>query len=250
MSGMGLRLPLALGVLALLLSACSATPSPAPNLIVGKQQFVAKCGACHTLARAGTAGTVGPDLDEAFRAGIAEAHGRSAIQGVVEHQIEYPNSHGVMPAGLVHGATVADVSAYVAHAAALPGSDEGLLAQATKPKVGAGVATTPELKEGKEAFLAQGCSSCHTLADAASTGTIGPNLDERLRSDCESPASKPIRGATLKQCVTTAIADPYKFLPSGYSAGVMPADFSSKLSSKQLAALVAYLIKATEGKKK
>lgn len=31
---------------------------------------------------------------------------------------------------------------------------------------------------GKEVFLGSaGCASCHTLADAGSTGTIGPNLD-------------------------------------------------------------------------
>ena len=31
---------------------------------------------------------------------------------------------------------------------------------------------------GKEIFLgAAGCASCHTLADAGATGTIGPNLD-------------------------------------------------------------------------
>ena len=31
---------------------------------------------------------------------------------------------------------------------------------------------------GKEVFLGEsGCSGCHTLADAGSTGTIGPNLD-------------------------------------------------------------------------
>ncbi len=48
----------------------------------------------------------------------------------------------------------------------------------------------------------------------------------------------------------TAITDPYKYIPTGYSAGIMPADFGTKLSSKQIAALVAYLIKATEAKKK
>jgi mono/diheme cytochrome c family protein len=239
----------ALGALAVLLSACSATPQPSADLIAGKQEFVAKCGACHTLAHAGTVGTVGPNLDEAFHFAVQEAHGRSAIRGIVEHQIEYPNSHGVMPANLVRGEAVANVSAYVEHAAAAPASEVGLLAQATKPKVGAGVATTPELKEGKEAFLTQGCSSCHTLADAASTGTIGPNLDERLRSDCENAASKSARGATLEECVKIAITDPYKYIPSGYTAGVMPANFGSKLTSKQLAALVAYLIKATEHKK-
>ncbi len=31
---------------------------------------------------------------------------------------------------------------------------------------------------GKEVFLGEsGCASCHTLADAGATGTIGPNLD-------------------------------------------------------------------------
>jgi cytochrome c6 len=30
---------------------------------------------------------------------------------------------------------------------------------------------------GKEVFLSAGCASCHTLADAGTTGTIGPNLD-------------------------------------------------------------------------
>jgi mono/diheme cytochrome c family protein len=32
---------------------------------------------------------------------------------------------------------------------------------------------------GKEVFLgASGCAGCHTLADAGSTGTVGPNLDD------------------------------------------------------------------------
>jgi mono/diheme cytochrome c family protein len=31
---------------------------------------------------------------------------------------------------------------------------------------------------GKQIFAAQGCGSCHTLADAGSSGTVGPNLDD------------------------------------------------------------------------
>jgi cytochrome c553 len=31
---------------------------------------------------------------------------------------------------------------------------------------------------GKQVFETAGCVSCHTLSDAAATGTIGPNLDE------------------------------------------------------------------------
>jgi len=101
-------------------------------VIVGKQQFVAKCGSCHALARAGTKGTVGPDLDEAFRYAVAEARGRPGIRGVVEYQIRYPNPFGVMPKNLVNGQTVTDVAAYVAAAAANPGKDTGLLASAVK----------------------------------------------------------------------------------------------------------------------
>ena len=31
---------------------------------------------------------------------------------------------------------------------------------------------------GKQIFLSQPCGSCHTLADAGTTGTVGPNLDQ------------------------------------------------------------------------
>lgn len=121
-------------LLALVLTAagCSAKQGENADVIVGKQQFVAKCGSCHTLARAGTKGTVGPDLDEAFRYAVEEAHGRSAIQGVVEYQIRQPNPFGVMPKDLVKDQTVTDVAAYVAGAAANPGKDTGLLASAVK----------------------------------------------------------------------------------------------------------------------
>jgi plastocyanin len=103
------------------------------NLIVGKQQFVAKCGACHTLARANTKGTVGPNLDEAFRHSVEEGLGRSSIRSVVQYQVEYPNPENVMPKGLASGSVLSDIAAYVAYAAARPGSDTGLLASAVAP---------------------------------------------------------------------------------------------------------------------
>ena len=31
---------------------------------------------------------------------------------------------------------------------------------------------------GKKVFLTAGCTGCHTLKDAGSTGTVGPNLDQ------------------------------------------------------------------------
>ncbi|HTA13403.1 MAG TPA: plastocyanin/azurin family copper-binding protein [Solirubrobacteraceae bacterium] len=102
------------------------------NLITGKQEFVAKCGSCHTLARASTKGTVGPNLDEAFRASLDEGLERSAVQSVVEGQVENPNKFGAMPAKLASGTKLTSIAAYVAQAVDRPGQDTGLLASAVK----------------------------------------------------------------------------------------------------------------------
>lgn len=41
-----------------------ATGGGTISLAAGKKVFLANCGACHTLAAAGTGGQVGPDLDD------------------------------------------------------------------------------------------------------------------------------------------------------------------------------------------
>jgi cytochrome c oxidase subunit 2 len=95
---------------------------------------------------------------------------------------------------------------------------------------------------GKAVFLGSaGCSGCHTLAAAGATGTVGPNLDVRLRTDCSGAPSKKIRGATLTQCIHTAIVHPYAFIPSGFTKGVMPSTFSQTLTGAQIQSLVTYL---------
>jgi cytochrome c oxidase subunit II len=100
---------------------------------------------------------------------------------------------------------------------------------------------------GKTVFTGSaGCSGCHTLAAAGASGVVGPDLDLRLRSDCALPASMKIRGATLKQCIMTAIEHPYAYIPKGYSSGVMPPNFASTLTSTQIQALVNFL--STEAK--
>jgi len=118
--------------LALFTTGCSVKGNDNANVILGKQDFVAKCGSCHTLARADTKGIVGPNLDEAFRASVAEGLERNTIRGVVEHQVVYPNREGVMPAGLLNGSAVSDVAAYVAQSVDRPGPDTGLLATAVE----------------------------------------------------------------------------------------------------------------------
>ncbi len=100
------------------------------DLVHGKQLFVQRCGACHTLERAGTRGTVGPNLDQAFAQSLEAGFRRSVVKGVVRQQVLYPNVMGKMPGKLVTGQSATDVAAYVAFAVAKSGQDSGALASA------------------------------------------------------------------------------------------------------------------------
>ena len=217
-----------------------AIKHPTSNLVQGKILFGQKCGSCHTLAHASTTGVVGPNLDDAFRQDRVDGYKDASIQGLVDYWIRYPDTEGVMPAGLLKGQQAQDVAAYVGLVAARAGVDTGALASA-----GGVTGTTPTA--GKQVFTGiGGCGSCHTLAAAATTGIQGPNLDTRLRSDCALPASKPIRGATLQKCIETAITKPYAFIPSGYHAGVMPSTFAKTLTKSEITALVNFLSTAAK----
>lgn len=227
---------------------------PTANLVTGKQLFVSNCGACHTLGHANTTGTVGPNLDVAFRQDRADGIKPTSIQGLVDYWVQYPDTEGAMPANCgkptkytsatpfcLSTAHVQDIAAYVGAVAARPGQDTGALATAVQ-------ATVPvTAAEGKTVFTGVGgCGACHTLAAAGTTGTVGPNLDTRLKSDCALPASTKVRGATLDKCITTAITNPYAFIPSGYTSGVMPNTFSKTLSPTQIQALVKFLSSVTK----
>jgi mono/diheme cytochrome c family protein len=231
---------LAVSVVALLALGGCAVKHPTSNVVRGKVLFVQKCGACHTLAHANTTGSVGPNLDDAFRQDRADGVKSTSIQGLVDYWIRYPNTEGVMPQMLYRGQDAQDVAAYVGRVAARPGVDTGALATA-----GGVTGTTPAA--GKKVFTGVGgCGSCHTLAAAGTTGTVGPNLDKDLRKNCASPQSKKIRGASLKQCIETAIIKPYAFIPPGYHAGVMPANFGKTLTKSEITALVNFISSAAK----
>jgi plastocyanin len=135
------RIPTALVALlagTAVLTGCSLSSQQA-NLVNGKEQFVAKCGACHTLARAGTTGVTGPNLDEAFQRAREDGFHDSTFEGIVHRQIGQPAIRPqvdpdtdkvlpLMPAKLVTGDDARDVAAYVASAVAEPGKDTGALA--------------------------------------------------------------------------------------------------------------------------
>jgi mono/diheme cytochrome c family protein len=93
------------------------------------------------------------------------------------------------------------------------------------------VATTPEVPPeyasgdpaaGKEVYAQSGCGACHTLADAGSTGTIGPNLDQ----------AKPPLPLAVDRIVN--------------GRGGMPS-FKGQLQAQQIADVAAYVVGATQG---
>jgi plastocyanin len=94
----------------------------------GKKLFVSKCGSCHVLKRAGTRGSVGPNLDAAFLQDRRDGIPSDTIRGLVHQQILYPQRGGAMPAKLVKGNDAYDIASYVALAAAKSGKDSGALA--------------------------------------------------------------------------------------------------------------------------
>ena len=132
--------------------------SSSPDLANGKTLFTSKCAGCHVLAAAGAQGTVGPNLDEAFAGPKSEGFKLSTIENVVLDQIRLASPP--MPKSLVTGKDAVDVAGFVAASA---GTN-------VKPPAQQGT-------DGKSIFSAN-CASCHTLAAAAATGTIGPNLDQ------------------------------------------------------------------------
>src|SRR3954449_10004921 len=145
------------GGAATVLSACTNTASSNPDLIAGKKLFAQKCGSCHVLSRAGTKGTVGPNLDQAFQQPLRDGLKRSGIRGLIHDQILYPPSFSAdkggkrpdgsvaMPGKLVTGEAADNVAAYVASVVSKPGKDSGLLATAV-PQAGGG--PTAQAKNG------------------------------------------------------------------------------------------------------
>jgi uncharacterized membrane protein len=96
--------------------------------------------------------------------------------------------------------------AFLAVAVWVEGADD----TAAQPTAAADVA------RGKAVFASAGCASCHTLADAGATGTIGPSLD----------AAKP-SAALVTDRVTNGL-------------GAMPS-FAGTLSPEEIADVAAYV---------
>jgi mono/diheme cytochrome c family protein len=178
------RLLIAALPLALALAGCGGTGINADaDPSGGKEVFSEHCGSCHALADAGTQATVGPDLDAAFSRALEDGMPESTIREVTRAQIEY--ALPPMPDRKELGITDEEADGVAAYVASVAGREP------TGATGGAGATPPPpappppppaagggEAEQGKSVFAKAGCVSCHTLADAGSSGTIGPNLDE------------------------------------------------------------------------
>jgi mono/diheme cytochrome c family protein len=193
-----------------------ASAGQRPDVQNGQQLFSQSCGACHTLSAAGTTGTIGPNLDNAFAADVAQGYPQSAVENVVLDQIRLGSGEVAtyttnkkftvqqpMPANLVTGQDAIDVAAYVASVAGSNGY--------TSPINYASFGT-----DGKKIFKGAGCGGCHTLAAAGATGTKGPNLDQLKPSEARVAHQVTIGG------------------------GIMPA-FKGKLTPGQIEAVAKYV---------
>ncbi len=99
-------------------------------------------------------------------------------------------------------------------------------------KAPAGGTASGEKPDGKKLFAdgngtAQACGSCHTLADAGTSGATGPDLDKVLKGQ---------DAAAIKASIT----DPSANLTAGFD-DLMPKDYDGTLSAEEIDALVAYL---------
>jgi mono/diheme cytochrome c family protein len=81
--------------------------------------------------------------------------------------------------------------------------------------------TTGDPSNGKTLFLASpgsgkpSCASCHTLANAKSTGTVGPNLDDAFESDRMQGFDE----STIRDVVRGQIAYPEEPMPPNLYQG-------------------------------
>jgi cytochrome c6 len=196
----------------------------------GRQLFLdAGCGACHTLADAGTAGTIGPNLDDAFAQaredGMTDDTFAQVVAGQIRFPVEDPSTEATGMPGVDETLPrcedveegefcVEDQDQAVQDIAAYIGAVAGTGA-APPPPGGDGEA------DGKSIFTAS-CAACHTLADAGATGTIGPNLDE----------SQPPKELAVDR------------VTNGF--GAMPA-FRDSLSPEQIDAVAEYVASVAGG---
>lgn len=185
----------------------------------GKQLFLdANCGACHALAAAGTAGVIGPNLDDAFAQAREAGLTSDTFTQVVRNQVLFPIVETSTGAPGMPGPdeTIPDCSDVKDGGFCVPDQQQAATDIGVYIGAVAGTGVTVEKPtDGKSIFITS-CGSCHTLSDAGTSGNVGPNLD----------SSKPARALVVDRVTN--------------GQGAMPA-FSESLDEAQIQAVADYV---------
>jgi mono/diheme cytochrome c family protein len=238
---------------ALSISACGtqriSVSKADPQLYHGAVLFSERCSGCHTLYAAGTHGSA-PNIRTAQPISGPNFNVRCErpINRVLYAIANGGFSGAYMPQNIVVGQDAVDVAKFVATYSGakapkqiglvncnrrsvgtlLPGAGQATAASASSSGTSttasggsSGSASAVSVKAGMTVFNTT-CASCHTLAAAGSTGTVGPNLDQL----------KPTAAIVSHQVIN--------------GGGGMPA-FGSSLSKSQIAS-VALFVSSVAGK--
>ena len=207
------------GALALVLSGCGTGGYTSEGSQgSGKKLFVQACGGCHTLADAGTNGRIGPNLDDAFAQAREAGMTSDTFTQVVATQIRYPITETSTGAPGMPGVDQTLPSCDDVDGPGFCVDDQGQAISDIAVYVGsvAGTGVTAERPTDGESIFAANCGSCHTLADAGTSGAVGPNLDD----------AKPPKGLVVDRVT--------------HGQGVMPS-FSGSLDAQQIQAVADYV---------
>ena len=210
-----LVVPVALAA-ALSISACGtqkiSVPKADAQVYHGAVLFSERCAGCHTLYAAGTHGSA-PNIRtaQAISGPNFNVRCERPIDRVL-YAIENGGFSGAyMPQNIVVGQDAIDVAKFVATYAGAKAPTQIGIVNCNRRSIGqlpagtgqvsvasassSGTATTAAgagstgssagvtVAAGMKVFDTAGCASCHTLAAAGSTGTVGPNLDQLKPSD-------------------------------------------------------------------
>ena len=214
-----------------------------PAIARGADLFAERCAGCHTLDVVGAQGGATLIKDRERVDGPNFNVRRETTDSVLYAIRNGGFSGAIMPENIVVGREADDVAAFLSKYAGQerkaeitpqqpagggnanggstttpPTTQSTPPATTSTPEAGTtstGAGAPQANAQGKQVFT-QSCGSCHTLKDAATTGTVGPNLDD-LKPD----------EATVQRQVTNG-------------GGAMPA-FKGQLTDAQIKAVAQYV---------
>jgi cytochrome c oxidase subunit 2 len=155
------------------------------------------------------------------------------VPGITGHYRITPDKLGTFPVvcaelcGLGHSVMRSAVHVVT------PQQFDAWLKKQGRPAAPANASPAQMAAAGKQIFTGgAGCGGCHTLADAGTSGQVGPDLDQALKGKSD---------AFIRQ----SIEDPNAVIAKGYGANIMPGNFEQTLGTQEIDALVASLKEAT-----